>query len=84
MQDEPDRELLRRFTHGDREAFESLFRQFEREVYRWILRIVREPQMAARLGESPRWSYIDLGLAAAAAVTLAVFPEWLWLLAYHL
>lgn len=43
MQDEPDRELLRRFTHGDREAFESLFRQFEREVYHWILRIVREP-----------------------------------------
>ena len=42
MQDEPDRDLLRRFTHGDREAFEALFRQFEREVYRWILRIVRE------------------------------------------
>ena len=46
MQDEPDRELLRRFTHGDREAFESLFRQFERDVYRWILRIVREPSAA--------------------------------------
>jgi DNA-directed RNA polymerase specialized sigma24 family protein len=43
VQDEPDRELLRRFAHGDREAFEALFRQFEREVYRWILRIVREP-----------------------------------------
>jgi DNA-directed RNA polymerase specialized sigma24 family protein len=43
VQDEPDRELLRRFTHGDREAFEALFRQFEREVSRWILRIVREP-----------------------------------------
>ena len=46
MQDEPDRDLLRRFTHGDREAFEALFRQFEREVYRWILRIVREPEAA--------------------------------------
>ena len=46
MQDEPDRELLRRFTHGDREAFEALFRQFEREVYRWILRIVRDPSAA--------------------------------------
>ena len=42
------------------------------------------PQMAARLEERLRWSYIDLGLAAAAAVALAVFPEWLWLLAYHL
>ena len=46
MQDEPDRELLRRFAHGDRDAFEALFRQFEREVYRWVLRIVREPQAA--------------------------------------
>ena len=46
MQDEPERELLRRFAHGDREAFEALFRQFEREVYRWILRIVRDPDAA--------------------------------------
>ena len=42
------------------------------------------PRMAARFDEQPRWSYIDLGLAAAAAIALAVFPEWLWLLAYHL
>ena len=46
MQDEPDRDLLRRFTQGDRQAFEALFRQFEREVYRWIVRIVREPTAA--------------------------------------
>ena len=46
MQDEPDGELLRRFAHGDRDAFEAIFRQFEREVYRWILRIVREPGAA--------------------------------------
>ena len=46
MQDEPDRELLWRFTQGDRDAFEELFRQFEREVYRWILRIVRDPASA--------------------------------------
>ena len=46
MQEEPDRDLLRRFAQGDREAFEALFRQFEREVYRWILRIVRDPQAA--------------------------------------
>jgi RNA polymerase sigma-70 factor, ECF subfamily len=46
VQDEPDRDLLRRFTQGDRQAFEALFRQFEREVYRWIVRIVREPTAA--------------------------------------
>ena len=42
----PDRDVLRRFTEGDRDAFEALFRQFEREVYRWIVRIVREPGAA--------------------------------------
>ena len=46
MQDEPPRDLLQRFVHGDRDAFEQLFRQFEREVYRWILRIVRDPPAA--------------------------------------
>ena len=46
MQDEPDRALLQRFARGDREAFEALFRQFEKEVYRWIVRLVREPAAA--------------------------------------
>ena len=46
MHDEPDPVLLQRFARGDREAFEALFRQFEREVYRWIVRIVREPAAA--------------------------------------
>ena len=40
MPDAVDRELLQRFVQGDEAAFESLFRQFEREVYGWILRIV--------------------------------------------
>jgi DNA-directed RNA polymerase specialized sigma24 family protein len=46
MRDELDRELLRRFVQGDQVAFESLFRQFEPEVYRWILRIVRNASSA--------------------------------------
>lgn len=46
MPDELDRKLLRRFVQGDQEAFESLFRQFESEVYHWILRIVRNASSA--------------------------------------
>jgi len=42
MQNEPDGDLLRRFVHGEEEAFHALFRQFKREVYGWILRIVRD------------------------------------------
>src|SRR5229473_1189183 len=46
MPDELDRELLKRFVKGDQDAFESLFRQFEAEVYRWAMRIVRDSGIA--------------------------------------
>lgn len=46
MPDELDRELLKRFVEGDQDAFESLFRQFEAEVYRWVTRIVRDTSIA--------------------------------------
>jgi RNA polymerase sigma-70 factor, ECF subfamily len=46
MPDGLDGELLERFVRGDQTAFESLFRQFEADVYRWILRIVRERSAA--------------------------------------
>jgi RNA polymerase sigma-70 factor (ECF subfamily) len=46
VQDEPPRDLLQRFVHGDRDAFERLYRDFEREVYRWIVRIVRDAAAA--------------------------------------
>jgi RNA polymerase sigma-70 factor (ECF subfamily) len=46
MANEPDQALLLRFVHGDRAAFEALFRTFEHDVYRWILRIVRDAAAA--------------------------------------
>lgn len=46
MPDEVDGDLFERFVKGDQDAFESLFRQFEREVFGWILRIVRDPSAA--------------------------------------
>ena len=42
------------------------------------------PRLARRFDEPPRWSYVDLGLAAGLIAALAIFPEWLWPLAYHL
>ncbi len=30
-------ELLERFARGDLEAFETLFRQFQNQVYGWII-----------------------------------------------
>ena len=48
-------ELLKRFRQGDPEAFEALFRQFQAEVYGWILRIVREPAAAEDLTVETFW-----------------------------
>lgn len=42
MPEEPDCALLRRFVAGEQDAFEALFRQFQPEVYRWILYILRD------------------------------------------
>lgn len=42
------------------------------------------PDVASRFEQTRGWSYIDLGLAAAAALALVRFPEWFWLLTYHL
>ena len=39
---ELDADLLRSFVRGDQDAFEALFRAYQGEVFRWILRIVRD------------------------------------------
>ena len=46
MPNELGGDLLKRFVQGDPDAFEALFRQFEVEVYRWTLRIVRDVSIA--------------------------------------
>lgn len=42
------------------------------------------PQVVSRCREPLAWSWLDLGLAAAVCLVLALFPDWFWLLAYHL
>ena len=48
-------ELLERFAADDMDAFEALFRQFQRDVYRWIVRIVRDPAAAEDLTVETFW-----------------------------
>jgi len=48
-------ELLERFAAGDVEAFETLFRQYQGEVYGWIVRIVRNPAAAEDLTVETFW-----------------------------
>lgn len=46
MRDTLDRNTLDRFVRGDQKAFESVYRHFEADVYRWIVRIVRDEDAA--------------------------------------
>lgn len=48
-------ELLERFAAGDQEAFESLFRDYQGDVYRWIARIVRNRATAEDLTIETFW-----------------------------
>ncbi len=48
-------ELLERFARGDLEAFEALFRQFQNDVYGWIVRIVRDRGAAEDLTVETFW-----------------------------
>ena len=48
-------ELLERFAAGDLGAFEALFRQHQKEVYAWIVRIVRNTGTAEDLTVETFW-----------------------------
>ena len=48
-------DLLRRFALGDIDAFETLVRQFQGDIYAWIMRIVRDPGIAEDLTVETLW-----------------------------
>lgn len=48
-------ELLERFAAGDLEAFETLFRAHQKEVYAWVVRIVRDSGVAEDLTVETFW-----------------------------
>jgi RNA polymerase sigma-70 factor, ECF subfamily len=48
-------ELLERFARGEKEAFETLFRRFQVEVFGWTVRIVRDCGIAEDLRVEAFW-----------------------------
>ena len=48
-------DLLRRFALGEIDAFETLVRQFQGDIYGWIVRIVREQSIAEDLTVETLW-----------------------------
>ncbi|MFZ0807216.1 MAG: sigma-70 family RNA polymerase sigma factor [Candidatus Sulfotelmatobacter sp.] len=52
---EQSSDVLQRFAAGELEAFGALFRQFQSDVYGWIMRIVRDPAAAEDLTIETFW-----------------------------
>jgi RNA polymerase sigma-70 factor, ECF subfamily len=48
-------DLLQRFALGEIDAFETLVRQFQGEIYAWTVRIVRDPGTAEDLTVETLW-----------------------------
>lgn len=48
-------DTLEQFATDDVDAFETLFRQYQGEVYRWIVRLVRNPGVAEELTIETFW-----------------------------
>ncbi len=48
-------DLLQRFRHGEIDAFETLVRQFQGDIYAWTVRIVRDPGVAEDLTVETLW-----------------------------
>lgn len=48
-------DLLQRFAHGEIDAFETLVRQFQGDIYAWTVRIVRDPGIAEDLTVETLW-----------------------------
>src|ERR1700739_3382405 len=48
-------DLFQRFALGEVDAFETLVRQFQGDIYAWIVRIVRDPGIAEDLTVETLW-----------------------------
>ena len=48
-------DILEQFARGDADAFEALFREYQGQVYGWIVRIVRDPAAAEDLTVETFW-----------------------------
>lgn len=48
-------ELWRRFAEGEVDAFEAIYRRSHQDIYRWIVRMVRDPGIAEDLVVETFW-----------------------------
>ncbi len=75
-----DVELLHRFRAGDPEAFAALLRRYERPVYNFLLRSVRDPSAAQDLAQDV---FLRVIRGAEGFNQDSKFSTWLYTIARH-
>lgn len=70
-----DDHLLRRWIHGDREAFDALYRRYAPRVYATALRLTGRPEEAE---DTLQDVFLQLARKAASVRTGAALPAWLY------
>lgn len=80
-EDLPDEELVRRFNEGDAPAFELLLQRYQRPLFNFILRSVRDPDRAEELLQDV---FLKVVQRSAEFQGNSKFSTWLYTIARNL
>lgn len=78
---DPDGERMRRWSAGDRSAFEEIVRAWERPVGRFLVRLTRDPDLAGDLAQEV---FLRVYLKGARYTHGGTFKTWLYQIALNL
>jgi RNA polymerase sigma-70 factor (ECF subfamily) len=78
---DPDAQLMRRVQRGDREAFAHLVERYQRPIYNFILRMVRDETEAEDLTQT---TFVQVWRSARRYRVSAKFSTWLYTIARNL
>ncbi len=78
---DPDGERMRRWSAGDRSAFEEIVRAWERPVGRFLVRLTRNPEVA---GDLTQEVFLRVYLKGATYTHGGTFKTWLYQIALNL
>lgn len=78
---DPDGERMRRWSAGDRSAFEEIVRAWERPVGRFLIRLTRNPDLA---GDLTQEVFLRVYLKGARYTHGGTFKTWLYQIALNL
>ncbi len=78
--DHSDKELFLQIAEGDQSAFAELFRRYDRRIYPFVLKMIKEPSLAEEIAQE---IFVKLWEQRAKLATVDNPQSWLLTLAAH-